>query len=160
VTTLQWSIAVGALAAGLVVTGCLDPVQRTVRSSTPTVALNEEVDVGAFTFTVTAVELAQPKIGYRTAQGVFVVVDITVKNIGDDLRSVYCQNQILKDLAGRPYDNGVTVGAGDDMSNIKPGNRAEFQCAFDVPVGTLAGAVEVHDMAYSAGATVKVLSAG
>jgi hypothetical protein len=159
VTTLQRPIAVAALAAGLVVTGCLDPVQRTLRSSAPTVALNEKVDVGAFTFTVTAVELAQPKIGYRTAQGVFVVVDIAVKNIGDDLRSVYCQNQILKDLAGRAYDNGVAIGAVDDMTNIKPGNRVEFQCAFDVPVGTLAGAVEVHDTAYSDGATVKVLSA-
>jgi hypothetical protein len=148
------------LAAALLVAGCDDSTQPTVRSSAPTVALNQAVDVGSFAFTVTSVELAQPKIGYRTAQGTFVVVDIRVKNIGDDPRSVYCQNQALKDLTGRRYDNGVTIGTGDDMINIKPGNRVAFQCAFDVPVGTLAGAVEVHDTAYSAGATVRVLSAG
>ncbi len=126
----------------------------------PTVALNEVVDVGALAFTVTNVELGLPKIGTRTAQGTFVVVDITVENIGDGSRTVYCQNQIVKDLAGRRYENGVTVGDGEGMINIKPGSRVDFRCAFDVPVGTLTGAVEVHDMAYSAGATVRVLSPG
>jgi hypothetical protein len=146
------------IAAGVLSTACGDPGQRTALGSAPTVGLNEAVDVGSFAFTVTTVELAQPKIGYRAAEGTFVVVDITARNIGDGLRSVYCQNQVLKDLAGKRFDNGVTIGPGDDMVNIKPGNRAKFRCAFDVPVGTLAGAVEVHDTAYSAGATVKVLS--
>jgi Domain of unknown function (DUF4352) len=108
-------------------------------------------------FTVTKVELGQPKIGYRTAQGTFVVVSMTVKNIGDGLRTVYCQNQRLTDLRGRTYDNAVPVGAGEDMINIKPGKQVDVRCAFDVPVGTLAGAVEVHDQAYSAGVTVTVL---
>jgi hypothetical protein len=152
--------AVGVLAAGLAGTGCDDSTPSKVYGAAPTVALNEAVDVGAFAFTVTNVELSQPKIGNRTAQGTFVVVDITVKNIGDGPRTVYCQNQILKDLTGRAYEDGITVGAGDDMINIKPGGRVDFQCAFDVPVGTLAGVVEVHDTAYFAGATVRVLSAG
>jgi hypothetical protein len=152
---------VSVLAAGLVVAGCDDDSARQpVYGSAPTVSLNEPVDVGAFAFTVTSVELGQPKIGSRTAQGTFVVVDIAVDNIGDGPRTVYCQNQVLKDLTGRRYENGVTVGAADDMVSIKPGNRVDFQCAFDVPVGTLAGAVEVHDTAYSAGATVRVLSRG
>ncbi len=141
-------------------TGCDDSEPGTVYGSAPTVALNEAVDIGAFAFTVTNVELSQPEIGTRIAQGTFVIVHITVENIGDGRRTVYCQNQILKDLAGRRYDNGVTVGDGDDMINVEPGNRVDFQCAFDVPVGTLAGAVEVHDTAYSAGATVRVLSPG
>lgn len=148
------------VAVGLLVTGCDDSAPRTVYGSAPTVALNEAVDIGAFAFTVTNVELSQPKVGTRTAQGTFVVVDITVENIGDGPRTVYCQNQILKDLAGRRYDNGVTVGDGDELINIEPGNRVDFQCAFDVPAGTLAGSVDVHDTAYSAGATVRVLSPG
>ncbi len=141
-------------------TGCDDSEPRTEYGSAPSVALNEVVDVGAFAFTVTNVELGLPRIGTRTAQGTFVVVDITVENIGDGLRTVYCQNQIVKDLAGRRYENGVTVGDGEDLINIEPGNRVGFQCAFDVPAGTLTGAVEVHDTAYSAGATVRVLSPG
>jgi len=148
------------IAAGLSVTGCDNPAPQTEYGSTPTVALNEAVDIGAFAFTVTNVELGQPKIGTRTAQGTFVVVDISVENIGDGPRTVYCQNQIVKDLAGKRYENGVTVGDGEKLINIEPGNRVDFQCAFDVPVGTLTGGVEVHDTSYSAGVTVRVLSPG
>jgi hypothetical protein len=83
---------------------------------------------------------------------------MTVKNIGDGVRTVYCQNQVLTDLRGKTYVDAVPVGAGDDPMDIKPGKQVDIRCAFDVPVGTLAGAVEVHDQAYSTGATVKVLS--
>jgi hypothetical protein len=77
------SIAVSALAAAVLVTGCLGTEQRTPPGSSPTAALNEEVHDGGLAFTVTRVELAQPKIGYRSAQGTFVVVSMTVKNMGD-----------------------------------------------------------------------------
>jgi hypothetical protein len=152
---------VSVLCAGLLVAGCDDDsAPEPEYGSVPSVALNQPVDVGGFAFTVTSVELGQPKIGNRTAEGTFVVVDLTVRNIGDGPRTVYCQNQALKDLAGKRYENGVTVGGGEKMIGIEPGATAAFQCAFDVPVGTLAGAVEVHDTAYYAGATVRVLSSG
>jgi Domain of unknown function (DUF4352) len=147
------SIAVAALTIATSVTSCLG----SVHNSSPTASLNEEVRDGKFAFTVTGVNLGTPKIGYQSAQGVFVVVDITVKNIGDVERSVYCQNQKLKDLAGRSYDDAVNIGIGDDMININPGQQIHVRCAFDVPIGTLTGAIEVHDSAYSSGATVKVL---
>ena len=153
-------IAVSALATAVLVTGCLGQKQRPPPGSPPTAALNEEVHDGGLAFTVTRVELAQPKIGYRSAQGTFVVVSMTVKNIGDGMRTVYCQNQVLTDLRGKTYVDAVPVGAGDDPMDIKPGKQVDIRCAFDVPVGTLAGAVEVHDQAYSTGATVKVLSVG
>ena len=98
------SVVLNVLAAGLLVAGCDSSARQPAHVAAPTVALNHEVDVDSFAFTVTAVELAQPKIGYLTAQGTFVVVDMTVRNIGDGLRTVYCQNQNLKDLAGRTYD--------------------------------------------------------
>jgi hypothetical protein len=154
------AIAVSALAAATLVTGCLGPDHQAIPGSPPTVALNQEVRDGELAFKVTRVELAQPKIGYRTAQGTFVVVSMTVKNIGDGMRTVYCQNQRLTDLSGKTYDDAVPVGAGEDPMDIKPRKQVDIRCAFDVPVGTLAGAVEVHDQAYSTGATVKVLSVG
>jgi uncharacterized protein DUF4352 len=154
------AIAVSVLAAAALVTGCLGQEQRTPPGSPPTAALNEEVHDGGLAFTVTRVELAQPKIGYRSAQGTFVVVSMRVKNIGDGWRGVYCQNQVLTDLKGRTYVDAVPVGEGEDMMDIKPGKQADVQCAFDVPVGTLAGAVEVHGQPYSTGVTVKVLSVG
>jgi hypothetical protein len=106
------------------------------------------------------VELGQPNIGSRTAEGTFVIVSLRVRNIGDWPRTVYCQNQRLTDLRGRTYDNAVPVGAGEDTDNIQPGKQVDVQCAFDVPVGTLAGAVDIHDQPFSGGVTVRVLSAG
>ena len=149
------------LVAGLLIAGCDDDATPPPPyGAVPSVALNEPVDVGGFAFTVTSVELGRLKVGNRTAEGTFVVVDITVRNIGDGPRTVYCQNQILKDLAGKRYEDGVAVSGGEEMISIEPGERAAFQCAFDVPVGTLTGAIEVHDTAYYAGATVRVLSGG
>jgi hypothetical protein len=86
-----------------------------------------------------------------------VVVDIVVQNIGDEPRTMYCQNQKLKDLAGKSYDDAVTVGGGEDVIKINPGKKVRVTCAFDVPKGTLMAAVEVHDRAYSPGAAVQVL---
>lgn len=145
--------AVAALAVTTVVTGC----QSSAQSSSATVALNHEVRDGDFAFTVTKVNIGTPNIGIHTAQGVFVIVDITVRNVGDAPRTVYCQNQKLKDLAGRTYDDAVTVGRGEDMINIGPREQVRFACAFDVPKGTLTGAVEVRHGAYSRGSTVQVL---
>jgi hypothetical protein len=147
------SAVVVVLAATAMVTGCLS----SVHSSSPTASLNDEVRVGAFAFTVGSVNIGTPKIGIRTAQGVFVVVQFTAKNISDTPRSVYCQNQKLKDLAGRTFDDAVNVGNGEDLLNVNPGKQVRFGCAFDVPKGTLPGTVEIHDSAYSKGVPVTVL---
>jgi uncharacterized protein DUF4352 len=148
-----------AVALAVSLTGCLDSARRgPAQGASPTVALGEDVRDGAFEFTVTRVELAASQIGLHRPEGVFVVIDITAKNVGEDLRTVYCQDQQMKDLAGRTYDNAVTVGAGEDMINVKPGGRVAFTCAFDVPRGALTAAVLVHDSTYSPGATVTVLS--
>jgi hypothetical protein len=147
------SIAVTVLAVTTSVTGCLG----WGHTSADAASLNDEVRVGAFAFTVTSVNIGAPKIGIMTAQGVFVVVQFTVKNIGDTPRSVYCQNQKLKDLSGRSYDDAVNVGSAEELFNINPGKQVRFSCAFDVPKGTLPGTVEIHDSAYSKGVPVTVL---
>jgi len=148
------SAAVATLLVLIAVTGC----DRSVRGLSPTVSLNEAVNVGTFAFTVTKVAFGERNLGYLTAQGDFILVDIMVKNIGGDPRSVYCQDQKLKDLSGRTYDDAVDVGDRDDLINIAPGNQVRFTCAFDVSKGALPAAVEVHESQYSEGATVTVLS--
>jgi Domain of unknown function (DUF4352) len=144
---------IALVAAATSLTACMGPLHDT----TPAAGLNEVVREGRFAFTVKSVDMGVPKVGRRTAEGVFVVVQIAVRNIGDDLRSVYCQNQRLKDLAGKTYHDGVTVGGAENMSNIKPGKEAQFECAFDVRVATLPGVVDVHDLAFSRGVAVTVL---
>ena len=153
-------VAVAALTVAASLSGCDDESQPAPYGAPPTAALNEEFREGGLAFTVTNVNLGQPKVGNRTPEGTFVVVTMTVRNIGNWPRTVYCQNQRLTDLTGRSYDDAVPVGPVEDMIDIKPGARVAVQCAFDVPVGALAGAVEVHDQAYSDGVTVRVLSVG
>ena len=140
-----------ALAVTTLVTGCLGPGP----SSSP--SLNEEVRDGNFAFTVTAVNIGVPKTGYQTAQGVFVVFQIMVKNVGDAPRTVYCQNQRLKDQAGKTYDDAVSIVGREGEANVSPGREVHITCAFDVPKGTLPAAIVVHDSPYSKGVKVQVL---
>ena len=140
-----------ALAAATLVTGCLG----SVHSSSP--SLNDEVRDGNFAFTVTAVNIGVPKTGYQTAQGVFVVFQIMVKNLGDAPRTAYCQNQRLKDQAGRTYDDAVSIVGREGEANIGPGKEVHITCAFDVPKGTLPAAIVVHESPYSKGVKVQVL---
>jgi hypothetical protein len=142
--------------AAISVTGCADRPQSPI----PTVSVNEEVNVGQFAFTVTGVDIGERKVGYETAQGIFVLVRIAVRNIGAEPRTVYCQDQKLRALSGKTYDDGMTVGDRQELVNIKPGKQVRFTCAFDVPTGTLPAAVEVRDSQYSRGAIVQVLSKG
>lgn len=139
------------LAAAALVSGCLSP--RHISGPT----LNDEVRVGNFAFTVTALHLGVPKTGSRTAQGAFVVVNLRVKNIGAVERSVYCQDQTLRDQAGRKYDNAVNVGSREDRVEIKPGKQVLVTCAFDLPTGTLPATLTVRDSQYARGATVALL---
>jgi Domain of unknown function (DUF4352) len=145
-----------ALAVTTLVTGCLS----SGHGSSSTAALNDEVHDGTFAFTVTRVDIGTPKIGRATAQGVFVIVDLKVKNLGDGPRTVYCQNQILKDLAGKGYDDAMTIGDRENLINIAPGRQVHVTCAFDVPKGTLPGTLVVHASQFSRGVSVKLLQTG
>jgi hypothetical protein len=142
-------VVVIAVAASI--TGC----HGSRRGATP--SLNDEVRDGDFAFTVTAINLGVPQTGNQAAQGVFVVVHLMVRNISGGARSVYCQNQILQDFAGKNYDNAVNVGSREDLTTIEPGRQVHVTCAFDAPTGALPASLRVHDARYSRGATVKLL---
>lgn len=134
--------------AAMLVSGCLGTTHRSGPS------FGDEVRDGDFAFTVTSISLGVPKTGNRTAQGVFVVVNLTVKNVGTGPRSVYCQNQTLRDPAGKRYENGVAIGDDEDQLRIKPGKAAHVTCAFDVPTSTLPAVIEVRDSQFSRGVRV------
>ena len=144
---------ISVLAAATLVTGCLGAVH----SSSP--SLNDEVRDGNFAFTVTAVNIGVPEAGHRSAEGVFVVFQIMVRNVGDAPRTVYCQDQRLRDQAGRTYDNAVSIVGREGEANIGPGKQVHVTCAFDVPKGTLPAAMVVRGSAYSRGVAVTVLGA-
>ncbi|AJA43713.1 hypothetical protein MILLY_40 [Mycobacterium phage Milly] len=89
-----------------------------------------------------------------TAQGEFVVVTLSVENVGSEARSFSGVNQKLVDAAGRQYsahssaDMYMNSGTGD----INPGNGIQARVAFDVPPGTEATELILHDSMFSGGA--------
>jgi hypothetical protein len=121
-------------------------------------ALGREVQDGTFAFTVTRFASHLNRVDDHTAQGQFVAVIMTVKNVGNDPQTYVGANQKLTDVAGNVYssDGVVEAAVNDDQSlvNIKPGTQIQVESVFDVPPGTAPASVELHDSALSAGAIV------
>ncbi|MFC4375073.1 DUF4352 domain-containing protein [Nocardia halotolerans] len=119
---------------------------------------------GKFEFTVMAVDPPVKVVGdnpylQKTAQGEYILVHLTVANIGDRPQSYFASNQKLFDDRGREFENdtmaGINVNDGTAMmSDINPGNSVQVVVVFDVPAGTVPASLELHDSAYSGGAEV------
>lgn len=138
-------------------------VTPTTSAAPAAAGLNQPVRDGKFEFVVTGMRTAKtvgdPSNEYMqaTAQGEYVVVSMTVRNIGDESQAFFAENQKMKDANGREYSPDSTA----DMymnsaiqTDINPGNQVQAQVAFDVPSGTRPYQIEVHDSAFSGGATV------
>ncbi|MFE9749320.1 DUF4352 domain-containing protein [Saccharothrix saharensis] len=118
---------------------------------------------GKFEFTVQGAE-KRARVGTgdfltRAAQGEFLLVRMTVKNIGDQPQSFFGENQKAFDASGRQYsaDSAAAVYLADAKSlyeEINPGNQVAGVVVFDVPAGTGIVKVELHDSAFSDGAAV------
>jgi hypothetical protein len=96
-----------------------------------------------------------------TAQGEYVVVTMSVQNIGDQAQSYFGDNQMLVGTDGRQYAPDTMAGAwmnstNGSMSEINPGNYIWVHLAFDVPPGTPTSALVLHDSMFSGGVKVAV----
>ena len=93
-------------------------------------------------------------------QGEFIILTLSVQNIGDKAQSYFGSNQKLIDASGREYEanSEADMWMNDDaiMSNINPGNSIQVKAAFDVPPGTQPVELEVHDSMFSGGAKVQL----
>ncbi len=97
-----------------------------------------------------------------TAQGEFIVITMSVTNIGDQAANYFGQNQKLTDANGREYaahnmanmwmNSGLSI-----MGDINPGNAIQVKIAFDVPPGTQATELELHDSMFSGGVSVRLV---
>ncbi len=92
------------------------------------------------------------------AQGEFIIVALSVKNISDQPQSYFGDNQKLIDSSGRQYgansDADMYMNSSNATGDINPGNSIQASVAFDVPVGTVPSKLQLHDSAFSGGATV------
>jgi hypothetical protein len=125
--------------------------------------IGDAVRDGKFQFTVTDVEAGKKKVGNEylntKAQGQFYLVDITVKNIGDEAQIFFADNQTLFNADGQEYSADSTASIYLDESNsfmeeINPGNTVKGTVVFDIPKGMDPSKIELHDSMLSGGVTV------
>lgn len=139
--------------------------QPTTEPAAAGAAIGTPVRDGKFEFTVTQVETGVTRVGDdilgKDAQGQFVLVHLTVSNIGSKAQYFDGSSQVLRDTAGRTFSADSTAGIYLDKSNsflnqINPGNTVQGIVAFDVPVDAVLKTAELHDSAFSSGVTVSL----
>lgn len=128
--------------------------------------IGEPVRDGMFEFTVTKVETGISRVGNEyvgyDAQGQFVIVHLTVNNIGDEPRMLSMSSQKLRDVQGRTFSasTGAAVMTLPEseafLTNINPGNSVRAKLLFDVPTDVRLAGIELHDSAFSGGVTVSL----
>jgi len=130
--------------------------------------LGDKVRDGKFMFTVTKVQTGVRQIGGDAfgvkAQGQFVLVHMTVKNIGDEAQTLFGDNQTLF-IGGKEYSADTEAGIYLDDSKsfieeINPGNKLTGVVVFDVPKSAKKfDKIEVHDSMFSGGADIDLSKA-
>jgi hypothetical protein len=124
--------------------------------------LGTEVRDGKFSFVVTDVSTPGNIPGASDPRGEWMVASMKVANIGSEPQSFFVQNQKLIDSAGREYAADTMAAYSINPSDttmvmdLGPGFSIDVKVPFDVPPGTKAAAIVVHDSAFSGGATVNV----
>lgn len=127
--------------------------------------LGTEVRDGKFGFVVTKVEPGLATVGDKsswfseTAEGQFVVVYVDVTNTSNRSQYYASSNQVLIDDQGREFTNNSSAEfglEGDDKGagDINPGITRSTRVVFDIPVGAVPAAIEVHDSMFSDGARI------
>lgn len=93
-----------------------------------------------------------------TAQGVFVVVSLWIRNVGNQPATRVDSDQKLIDPTGRSYatDRAANIYDNRDVpsTRIAPGGDLRVRIAFDVPVGTQLREIVLRESASSAGVSV------
>ena len=95
-------------------------------------------------------------------QGQFVVVSMTVQNIGDEPQSFSPSSQKLIDVQGREFENDTSAQislGGSDITvwdNINPGNSVQVKVVYDMPTDAVPASIKLHDSMLSNGVTVSL----
>jgi hypothetical protein len=146
-------------------TAAEEPAAEEAPATESTPGIGDTVADGKFEFVVTAVETGVAQVGdeffNQTAQGQFVLVRMTVTNIGDQAQYFDGSSQKLLDTAGRTHsaDTGAAIYLGDSesfLNQINPGNTVEGVVVFDIPADAALASLELHDSPFSGGVTVNL----
>lgn len=118
---------------------------------------------GDFEFTVTKVKDGLDHIGSahmnKKAQGQYVEVYVTVRNIGKEARTFAASSQYAYDTEGRKFDTDSAAAlyvsdSNSFLDDINPGNTSKGVIVFDIPKDEKITELEFHDAAFSGGVAV------
>ena len=133
-----------------------------------TAKIGQAANDGKFEFTVTSVECGKASVGSnqyltKTAQGQYCLLNVSVKNIGDQAQSLVSSNQYLLNANGQKYsaDDTATMYNSTDTAStwyndINPGNSVSGVIVFDLPKDQTPVSAELHDSAFSNGVKVNL----
>ncbi len=132
----------------------------------PEPGLNTPVQDGKFEFVVTSVSCGHESVGRgpisARAKGQFCLVDLSVENVGTSGQLLLDGVQRGFDTDGKSYTPdsgaGVIANAGTSIwiNMLDPGKKVTGTLVFDVPKREQISKLELHDSAFSRGATVTV----
>ncbi|NTW42584.1 MAG: DUF4352 domain-containing protein [Cellulomonadaceae bacterium] len=141
------------------------PAEVEAPAEAPAAGIGAAVRDGKFEFTVTSIEPGLSRVGDdvlgKDAQGQFLLVHLTVTNIGDEAQYFDGSSQKLLDAQGRTHsaDSAAAIYLGDAdsfLNQINPGNTVNGTVVFDIPADATPTGLELHDSAWSGGVTVTV----
>lgn len=128
--------------------------------------IGQPVRDGKFEFTVTSVDCGKSSVGgeflNKNAQGQFCLLNLTVKNIGNESQTFSDYGQLLFDAKGNKYssDSGASFYANPSgstfLNTINPGNVVTGAVVFDIPKEVVPTQAELHDSSYSGGVKVNL----
>lgn len=132
-----------------------------------TAKIGEAANDGKFQFTISSIQCGKTSVGanqYLTkqAQGQYCLLNVSVKNVGDQAQSLLSNNQYLFNAGGQKYsaDDTATIynaPSGTSWYNdINPGNSVTGAIVFDIPKDQTAATAELHDSAFSGGVVVNL----
>jgi hypothetical protein len=145
------------LLAAAAFTGACDFAQTT---TAPPAGMRQEVRDGKLAFIVNQVNTSPTFGGDTPAQGVYVIVSMTVKNIGTEAWHFEMEAQKLKDSVGREYSasfmDPLQLGDNLDPYQMNPGFQVSVKLAFNVPPDIHPTQIVLHDSASSGGVPVNL----
>ncbi|MDZ4266186.1 MAG: DUF4352 domain-containing protein, partial [Mycobacterium sp.] len=125
----------------------------------PPAEIDEVVD-GSLAFTVHGIEVGTTVVSAdvpveKTAAGEYVVVHMTVTNIGDAPVTFLGTFQKLR-ADGTVYsiDDEATFYTGGSLAELNPGDQADVSVTFDVPTGSTPESIRLHADPISPGVEV------
>jgi hypothetical protein len=114
---------------------------------------------GNFEFSVRNVESGVGAVGIERAQGTFVVVSFTVRNIAAQPTTYLPLGQELRDTAGAKYAPDVTAtaqraAAAAAPRTLQPDESLGTHLVYEVPTGSVPASMTFRDFPLSFGTTV------